>query len=66
VPNLILEEKIEFIFNHYLVVLFLNYIFFKQYYYDYYEERRGFFAAKKGIGLISIVKEGDLNNEEKK
>jgi len=66
VPNLILEEKIEFIFNHYLVVLFLDYIFFNQYYYDYYEERRGFFAAKKGIGLISIVKEGDLNNEEKK
>ena len=65
-PNLILEEKIEFIFNHYLVVLFLDYIFFNQYYYDYYEERRGFFAVKKGIGLITIVKEGSLNNEEKK
>ena len=33
---------------------------YTQYYYDYYEERRGFFAAKKGIGLISIVKEGGL------
>ena len=57
-PNLVFKEKIQFIINHYLVALSLNYIFFNQYYYDYYEERRGFFVIKKGIGLISIVKEG--------